>query len=183
MRWVVAEYENPLAVLFVVVSAFLPWDVARATAMGGEAVLLYVRWPFLQWRRLASGGTASNAVMTPVGAYGIQTQPDYTAPLAYAYLAWGAVAAVFGVTLLFALALYVREDSLTGACRRHLGARPARVVGWLLLLSGGGFLAAVALIQSLGIPGLTLPIGALFMLGFGAVLLTNDPSTDGVGKG
>ena len=183
MRWVVAEYENPLAVLFVAVSAFLPWDVARATAMGGQAVLLYVRWPFLQWRRLVSGGTTSNAVMTPVGAYGLQTQAGYTAPLAYGYLAWGVVAAVFGVTLLFTLALYAREEPLTAACRRYLGARPARVVGWLLLLSGGGFLAVVALIQSLGIPGLTLPVGALFMLGFGAVLLTNDPPTDGVGKG
>lgn len=175
MRWVVAEYENPLAVLFVLVAALLPWDVARATAMGGEAVLLYVRWPAVQWRRLAAGGATSNAVMTPVGAYGLQTQPGYTAPLAYGYLAWGAVAAVFGLTLLFAAALYAREARVEAACRRRLNARPARVVGWLLVLDGAGFLAVAALIQTLGIPGLTLPVGALFMLGFGAVLLTNDP--------
>jgi hypothetical protein len=183
MRWVIAEYENPLAVLFVVVAALLPWDVARATAMGGQAVLLYVRWPFLQWRRLASGGAVSHVVTTPVGAYGLQTQPGYTAPLAYGYLAWGAVAVLFGATLLFAVALYVREAPVKALCRRRLGTRPARVVGWALLLNGAGFLAVVALIQALGIAGLTLPIGALFMLGFGAVLLTNDPSAGELEKG
>jgi uncharacterized protein (TIGR04206 family) len=173
-RWVIDEYENPLAAVFVAVSLLVPWSVSRLVVQGGATVLTYVRWPFVQWRRLASGGGAETSWMTPLDAYRFQTGANGPTPLADAYAVWGVAALLFGLTFLFTLALLADEERVEGATRRHLHRRPALVLGWLLVASGIVYLAATAGVFFLGAAGLTLPVGSLFMLLFGALLLTND---------
>ncbi|WP_435097214.1 DUF7549 family protein [Halarchaeum sp. P4] len=169
-RWTAPEYENPLAVLFVWVSALLPWEVAYATLSGPNVSVLFVRWPLFHLRRvtdLTSAGGSSTMVATSLGAY----QYQGTTTMATGYLVWTVVSVVFLALLAFSVAFYLREEAVTARVRR-----PARLVGATLLLTGIGYLVAAAAIYKTGFGGLHVPLGALFQLAFGAVLLTNDPA-------
>jgi len=172
-RWVIPEYENRLAAVFVVVSLLTPWSVSRLVVQGGSMVLTYVRWPFVQWRRAAVQGGAGSRWMTPLGAYEFQTTSAGPTPLADAYAVWGVAALCFALTLCLAVALLVDEEWVAERTARFFERRPGPVVGALLLLDGVVFLVATVGIYLRGADGITLPLGALFMLLFGAVLLTN----------
>jgi hypothetical protein len=173
VRWVIPEYENPVASLFVVVCALLPWEVARQAAYGGT--ILHVRWPFFEWYQRVGilSPTPTTRLLTPLAAYRTQA-PNAIAPVVAAYGAWMALGALVFLLLVFAVILSLREERVVAVCATRVGRRPATVVGAALVVAGIGFLAATVVLFLRGIQGIRLPVGSLFMLLFGAVLLTND---------
>ncbi|QLC34097.1 hypothetical protein EFA46_007735 [Halarchaeum sp. CBA1220] len=168
-RWTAAEYENPLAVLFVWVSALLPWEVAHATLSSPDVSVLFVRWPLFQVRRVTSriDGASDLMFTTSIGAY----QYQGATTIATGYLVWTVVSVAFLALLAFSVAFYLEEDAVTDRLDR-----PARLVGAALCCTGLGYLVAAAAIYRTGFAGLHVPLGALFQLAFGVLLLTNDPA-------
>lgn len=171
MVWVRSEYAGELAVLSTWVTALLPWNVFSGAVAGGT--VLFVRFPFLQIR-YAFGLPFVRAidVSTPVSAYllqrGTSVQP--------AYGLWVAGAAVYLVALAVAVYYYREEERV-----ESWSVDPVTLLGSLLVVSAVAFLAASALFPerffglSLGVggglPGLSLPVGALVQLLLGGVLL------------
>ncbi|GAD53670.1 hypotheical protein [Halarchaeum acidiphilum MH1-52-1] len=167
-RWTAPAYENPLAVLFVWVSTLLPWEVTYATLTGPHASVLFVRWPFFQLRRLADlTSTASELTFaTSFSAYRYQAGTT----IHTGYLVWTVVSAASLCLLAFSVYFYHRETVVLERVER-----PARLVGAALLLIGLGYLGAAYAIYTTGFSGIHVPVGALFQILFGALLLTNDP--------
>ncbi len=172
-RWVIPEYENPVTALFVVVCALLPWEVARQTF--GAGTVLHVRWPFFEWYQRVGifSNVPTTRLLTPLAAYRTQVQ-DPLAPVVVAYGAWMALAVLVFLLLAFVVLLSFREERVVAVCRERVGRRPATVVGVGLVVAGAGFLAATVVLYVRGIQGVRLPVGSVFMLLFGGVLLTND---------
>lgn len=167
MNWVDTDYENPLTVVLIWISALLPWDIAYVPIEQLGIKFLYVRWWMTQYRHVLTGG--KNVFMSPWGAYLYQAGTT----LQTGYLAWMIASALFVLTLLYSLALFLSEDRVTGLVSRL--CRPAELGGGLLLVNGVAFLTATGVIYKTGAGGVFAPIGAVFMLAFGAVLLTNSP--------
>jgi|GEM_PF-4244805 len=173
-RWVIPEYENPVASLFVVVCALLPWEVARQTAYGGT--ILHVRWPFFEWYQRVGilSPTPTTRLLTPLSAYQSQARGAIS-PVVAAYGVWMALAALVLLLLAFAIALSFREERVVTVCANRIDRRPAVVVGAGLVVAGVGFLAATVVLYLRGIQGVRIPVGSLFALLLGALLLSNDP--------
>ncbi|GGN17974.1 DUF7549 family protein [Halarchaeum nitratireducens] len=168
-RWTAPEYENPLAVVFVWVSTLLPWEVAYATLPGPGVSLLFVRWPFFQLRRLADLTSPASELTFALSLNAYQFQTGTT--IYTGYLVWTVVSLASLCLLAFSLYFYVREDDVVARVDR-----PARPVGAALCCTGLGYLATGYAIYATGFAGLHVPVGALFQLLFGALLLTNDPA-------
>jgi len=172
-RWVIPEYENPVASLFVVVCALLPWEVARQTAYGGT--ILHVRWPFFEWYQRVGilSPTPTTRLLTPLSAYQSQAR-GAIAPVVAAYAVWGVLAVLLLLLLAFAVGLSFREERVATICRERVQRRPAVLIGAGLVTAGVGFLAATVVLYLRGIQGIRVPVGSLFALLLGALLLSND---------
>jgi uncharacterized protein (TIGR04206 family) len=144
--------------------------VSYAPSVAGGS-LLDVRFPFLQIR-YAFGLPISRAVglRDPITGFAL-TRGD---PVGVAYAAWVAASAVVALAVLLSVAYYAREERVEAA-----PVDPVRAMGALLLLSGVGLAAATALFF-VRFPGVTVPVGAVFVLLFGGVLLVveRDDVTD-----
>ena len=169
--WVRSEYAGELAVLSTWAAALLPWNVFYGAVAGGS--VLFVRFPFLQIR-YAFGLPLLRAttVSTPLSAYLFQ---DGTS-VQFAYGLWLAGAALFLVA--FAVSVYYyREEARVEAW----SVDPVRLLGGLLVASATLFVAASVLFPERflgvsfgvggGLPGVSLPVGALVQLLLGGVLL------------
>ncbi|WP_136602242.1 DUF7549 family protein [Salinigranum halophilum] len=164
MVWVRSEYAGELAVLSTWLSAFIPWNVMRSSVAGGS--VLFVRFPFLQVRYTYGVPFAEGALLLdPLSAISFQAGNS----IAVAYQAWAAGAGVFAVAFVFSLAYYAAEERVEA-----LPVDPVRVVGTLLTLTGVVLAVATYLLFTRGFPGVPIPVGVVFFLLFGGVLLTVD---------
>ncbi|WP_136588726.1 DUF7549 family protein [Salinigranum halophilum] len=164
MVWVRSEYAGELAVLSTWLSAFIPWNVMRSSVAGGS--VLFVRFPFLQVRYTYGVPFAEGALLLdPLSAISFQAGNS----IAVAYQAWAAGAGVFAVAFVFSLAYYAGEERVEA-----LPVDPVRVVGTLLTLTGIVLAVATYLLFTRGFPGVPIPVGVVFFLLFGGVLLTVD---------
>jgi uncharacterized protein (TIGR04206 family) len=165
MVWVRSEYAGELAVLSAWLAALVPWNVTYSPGVAGGS-LLFVRFPFVQVRYTFGVPFAKGVdVRDPLSAVALQA--GYA--LEVAYQTWVAGAAVLALAVLLSVAYYARERGV----ERGLPIDPVRLMGGLLGLAGVVFLAANALLTR-GFPGVPIPIGALFCLAFGGILLTVD---------
>jgi hypothetical protein len=163
--WVRSEYAGELAVLSTWLSALIPWNVTYASGIGGGA-LLFVRFPLVQIRYsfglpLARGVTVAD----PLSAVAFQRGQA----LAAAYQVWAVGAGVFAAALVVSL-VYYRYESWTASWP----VDPVRLLGALLFGTGVVLAVATYLLLSRGFPGVPIPLGVLFSLLFGGVLLTVD---------
>ncbi|MFB6195868.1 MAG: hypothetical protein ABEI80_06830 [Haloplanus sp.] len=161
--WVRSEYAGELAVLSTWLSALLPWNVTYAPGIAGGA-LLFVRFPLVQIRYsfgvpLAEGVTVAD----PLSAIAFQRGQS----IALAYKVWALGAAVFLVALLVSVVYYRRES-----WAESWPVDPVRLLGSLLLGTGIVLAAATYLLLTRGFPGLPIPLGVLFLLLFGGILVT-----------
>jgi len=165
MVWVRSEYAGELAVLSAWLAALVPWNVTYSPGVAGGS-LLFVRFPFFQVRYTFGVPFARGVdLRDPLSAVAFQSGQS----LQVAYETWVAGAGVLALAVLLSLAYYAREESV----ERGLPVDPVRLMGGLLGLAGVVFLAANVLLTR-GFPGVPLPVGALFCLVFGGVLLTVD---------
>lgn len=176
-RWVKQKYEGALAFLFIAFAAIIPWNFSIANT--GEFGNVYAfRWwigellfiPAIE--ELSGWYWVNNAILMQEGHTVFE-----------GYIIWGVSTALFIITLVFAAALFIREQDI----QERLPLPIRKVAGGLLLTTGLLYLSASMWISAYGIPGTYVPIGALFNMLFGGILLTNqyrvaeptdDPATD-----
>ncbi|MFB6161454.1 MAG: hypothetical protein ABEJ61_09810 [Haloferacaceae archaeon] len=159
--WVRSEYAGELAVLSAWLTALLPWSVSYVPSVAGGSIL-DVRFPLLQVRYTFGLPLArAMTVRDPVSGFLVTGNT----PAQVAYAAWVAGAAVAAVAVLLSVVYYARQARVEAA-----PVDPVRTMGVLLLLVGGTLGAATALFV-VRFPGFTVPVGALFALLFGGVLL------------
>ncbi len=164
MVWVRSEYAGELAVLSTWLSAFIPWNVMLSSVAGGS--VLFVRFPFLQIRYTYGVPFAEGSlILDPLSAISFQAGNS----IAVAYQAWAVGAAVFAVAFAFSILYYLAEERVEA-----LPVDPVRVVGGLLGLTGVVLAVATYLLLTRGFPGIPIPLGVVFLLLFGGVLLTID---------
>lgn len=165
MALVDPDYRNEFAVLATWLCMFLPWSVWY---FSGGLTVVEIRFPLAVVRTvsgLPDGGRPS--VATPVR----WAEANAGNPSALAYWLAAAGLVVFAVALAASLALYLREARV----ERALPADPATVQGGLLLAAGLA-LGAATVRSFTSQPGLVVPIGAPFLLAFGAVLIAGKQS-------
>jgi uncharacterized protein (TIGR04206 family) len=164
MVWVRSEYAGELAVLSTWLSAFIPWNVMLSSVAGGS--VLFVRFPFVQVRYAYGVPFAEGTViLDPLSAISFQAGNS----IAVAYQAWAVGAGVFALALAFSVVYYLAEERVEA-----LPVDPVRVVGALLGVTGVVLAAATVLLFTRGFPGVPIPLGVVFFLLFGGVLLTID---------
>lgn len=163
--WVRSEYAGELAVLLTWLSAFLPWNVTYSSAIGRGA-LLFVRFPLVQVRYSFGVPLARGTrINDPLSAAAFQRGQA----LELVYQVWTVGAAVFAVALVVSMLYYWKE-----AWAESWPVDPIRLLGALLFGTGLVFAGATYLLLSRGFPGLPIPLGVVFLLLFGGLLLVVD---------
>jgi phosphatidylserine synthase len=163
--WVRSEYSGELAVLTTWLSVLIPWNVTYVSGVAGGA-LLFVRFPLFQIRYsfgvpIAAGITVTDPLSATAFQRGQALEPVYQL--------WTVGAAVFAAALVVSAVYYRRE-----AWAESWPVDPVRLLGTLLLGTGVVLAAATYLLLSRGFPGVPIPLGVVFLLLFGGVLLTVD---------
>ncbi|WP_254829927.1 DUF7549 family protein [Haloglomus salinum] len=154
------KYAGELAVLATWASALLPWSVSFASR--GGISLVVVRWQVFLFQFIFGASLPGEApFQTVLGAITRES-----GGVEQAYQVWAVGAVVFLAALAVSVAYYAREEQVED----RLPVDPVRLLGGLLLVSGAVLGASTALLFT-RYPGTTVPVGALFLLVFGAVLL------------
>jgi len=161
--WVRSEYAGELAVLSTWLSALLPWSATLFDRAGIVAV--YIR--FLPGRFLYIFGAELPGEERPF--LFVWEIPGFVATRGETLAAYAALggALVFLVPLGLSVVYYLRETRVEAV------VDPVRALGWLLIASGLVFGVAVALLWRFQ-GGTVVPVGALFHVGFGVVLLKTE---------
>lgn len=154
------KYAGELAVLATWASALLPWSVSFASR--GGISLVVVRWQVFLFQFIFGASLPGEAPFQTV--LGAITRESGGVEQAYQFWAVGAV--VFLAALVVSIAYYAREEQFED----RSPVDPVRLLGGLLLVSGLVEAVATALLIN-RYPGTTVPIGALFLLVFGVILL------------
>jgi len=156
------KYGGELAVLLTWLCAFLPWSVTAGTMPGTSVSVLWIRFLPLRFLYILGADVSGQRPLLPVWEVPgfVGTGGETTA----AWL-WIAGAVLFLVPLGLSVVYYLDEARVEA-----LPVDPVRLQGALLLLVGLVFTAATAVLWQ-ETPGATLPVGAAFLLVFGAILL------------
>lgn len=160
--WVRSEYAGELAVLSTWLCGLAPWAV---TWIAREEATGYFFW-FHAINLLFTPGIDIPG-SRPLWAWGFLDFPVYTGETYVTYL-WLAGTAVFLVGLSFSIAYYLDEEQI-----QSLPVDPVRTLGGLLLASGLLLAGAYALLVQNHL-GTTLPVGIVFQLLLGSVLLRTE---------
>ena len=164
MVWVRSEYAGELAVLSTWLSVFIPWNIMSSAVSGGT--VLFVRFPFVQVRYTYGVPFAeATLVLDPLSAIAYQGGNS----IVVAYQAWTVGAGIFALAVVFSVAYYAAESRV-----ERLPVDPVRIAGALLGLTGLVLAAATYLLVTRGFPGVPIPLGVVFLLIFGSILLTVD---------
>ncbi|AEN05140.1 hypothetical protein [Halolamina sp.] len=180
MVWVRSEYAGELAVLTTWFTALVPWNIHYAP-LSDAASVLWIRFPLFQVRyvfglELLRGTQIGLPVPPPlvdstgfvVSAIGFQDNAQLTT----AYEIWAIGALVYLLALGISIAYYRDEARV-----ESWSVDPVRLLGGLLLLAAGSF--GVATVFTSGqFPGVPIPLGAVLVGLFGAVLLTAERRAD-----
>lgn len=165
MGWVRAEYAGELAVVSTWIAVLLPWSVSYSSGVSGGTVL-FVRFPFFQVRHTVGIPIArSFRVMDPLSATAFQAGQS----IQIAYQVWTLGALVLAVAALFSVAYYAREDAVEGG-----PVDPVEGLGTLLAVAGAVLALATYFLLTRGFPGVVVPVGVVFLLALGGVLVRID---------
>lgn len=158
------KYSGELSVLLTWLVAILPWSLTHASISLGEGTIsvVWIRFLPIRFLYILDGKVPGEKPLLPVWSV-----PDFveTAGETTAAWLWLAGAVVFIVPLVLSIVYYLEEERLEA-----LAVDPVRLQGGLLLLVGG-ILAVPTYILWSDLPGTTVPVGSLFLLVFGLVLL------------
>lgn len=165
--WVKSEYAGALAVFSTWVCALLPWSVTvfQQEMGGGPVTAVWIR--FLPGRFLYVFGLGLPSDSPYRWVWGV---PEFVATRGerIASYVWLAGAAIFGLAFLVSILYYVTEERV-----ESWRVDPVRLLGGLLVATGVVLaVSTVVLWRFQG--GVVVPIGVLFQLGLGAVLLRVD---------
>ncbi len=166
--WVKSEYAGALAIVSTWLCALLPWSVTLFQEDVGPDVALAAVWiRFLPGRLLYLSGVGPGEKSPYRWVWEV---PGFVATRgeALAGYVWLAGAAVFAVAFAVSLLYYVRETWV-----ESWRVDPVRLLGSLLFMTGLVLSAAVVVLWRFQ-SGVVVPVGVLFHLGLGGVLLQAD---------
>jgi hypothetical protein len=166
--WVTSEHAGALAVVSTWVCALLPWSVTlfrEELEPGVGVVAVWIR--FLPGRLLYIFGVGVGDESPYRWVWEVPGFVATRGETLAGYL-WLAGAAVFGVVFLVSLLYYARETWV-----ESWPVDPVRFLGSLLVVSGLLLSGAVAVLWRFQ-AGIVVPVGVLFQLGLGGVLLQVD---------
>lgn len=166
--WVKSEYAGALAIVSTWLCALLPWSVTlfrEELEPGVGMVAIWIR--FLPGRLLYLSGVGLGDESPYRWVWEV---PGFVATRGetLAGYVWLAGTAVFAVAFVVSLLYYVRETWV-----ESWRVDPVRLLGSLLVLTGLVLSAAVAVLWRFQ-AGIVVPVGVLFHLGLGGVLLQAD---------
>jgi len=168
MTWVKSEYTPELAVLSTWLVALLPWSTAVLPIQIGNRSVTVIVIRFLYFRLQYIFGISFGNQERPF--LWVHDAPAFegTAALVTASWVWVAAAAVSLLPLAVSVAYYSQESDLEGL----LPVDPVRIQGVLLLLLGAVLAVSTGLFWDKQL--FTLPVGTIFAVAFGYILLTVD---------
>ena len=170
MVWINRSHAGPLSVLFVWLTALVPWNVTYSP-LGGAGRVLFVRFPFVELQYTTGVGPTVDGLLvrTVLGAMGLQAGQG----LETATRLWGLTAVVVAVAVAVSVAYYLDEERVEAG-----PADPVRLLGGLLALAAVGFAAATAAVWTGGFGGVPIPVGVVLIGSFAFVLLRAEVSED-----
>lgn len=160
------KYSGELSVLLTWLVATLPWSVTVAslspTSAGQAFTVVWIRFLPLRFLYILNGSVPGERPLLPVWSV-----PGFVGTGAETTAAWLWIVgtALFLVPLGLSIVHYFDEARLEA-----IPVDPVRLQGALLCLVGLVFVVPTYLLSE-GIPGTTLPVGTVFLLAFGLVLL------------
>jgi uncharacterized protein (TIGR04206 family) len=164
--WVRSEYAGELAVLATWLTALLPWSasfISRSPSPNVRFTVVNIRFVFFQFHYLFGVDFAEQSLADIVQL--VHQVPGFVpANQVTESWIWVGGAAVYAALFVLSLLYYAREDWLV----ERLPVDPIRLFGGAFAVLGAVFVAASLMFAQ---HQLTAPIGALFMLVFGAILL------------
>ena len=163
MVWINRTHAGPLSVLFVWLTALVPWNVTYSQ-LSEAGWVLFVRFPFFELQYTAGVGPAVDGLLfrTVLDALGLQAGQG----LGTATRLWAATAVVVAVALAVSVAYYLDEERVEAG-----RFDPVTLLGGLLALTAVGFGASTAAIWTGGFGGVPIPIGVVLIGVFAFVLL------------
>lgn len=167
--WVRSEYAGELSVLLTWASALVPWSVSALSPERGISFVV-VRFPLFAFQFLFGIRIRGGEVpFLPV--YAAPSFPERAGVVA-AYRVWLAAAAIYALAFAASVVYYARDERFEAALRGRLGDRadPVRLLGALLFAAGIALAASTAMLWT-SFAGVTVPLGAVLVPVFGAVLL------------
>ncbi|MFT4923048.1 MAG: hypothetical protein ACI8XM_002270 [Haloarculaceae archaeon] len=165
--WVRSEYAGELAVLSTWLAALLPWSVTVFQPDVGQADLTAVWIRFLPGRFLYVFGLGFSEESPYRWVWEVPGFVATSGETLGSYV-WLAGVAVFVVALGISIVYYLDEERAE-AWRFD----PVNLLGGLLAVAGGVLLVATG-VYGLSQGGIVFPIGAIFQVGFGVLLLRVD---------
>jgi uncharacterized protein (TIGR04206 family) len=154
------KYAGELAVLATWASALLPWSLSIASQDGLRLVV--IRWELFLFQFILGAQFEGEAPFQTV----LRAIARESGSIEQAYTVWVVGAVLFLAALVVSIVYYARDERVESG----LPVDPVRLLGGLLLASGLVLGAATALLFQ-RYPGTTVPVGTLFLIAFGIVLL------------
>ncbi len=160
--WVRSEYAGELAVLSTWVCALLPWSFTYASRGGLRLIRIHFLYIFFQFAPGSSLGGFLDGYMFLHQAPTFADNPTVT----FGYQLWILGGLLFLLPLGVSITYYLQEARL----ERHAPIDPVRIIGGLLGLAAIPLAGATYFVAS-GAQGYTIPIGVIFMIVLGGLLL------------
>lgn len=182
MVWIKEVYLARITLLLAGLAALIPWTVTIGRIADASPIII-LRFPFAYIRHISGHSSLDPMLITsPVGALRLEggriarsgilptivVDPGVNVDLVYVYVLWIAGSCLLAVAVVIAILFwteYLPHDT-------HSVDFP-RVVGALLAVTG-----LVFAVTSWGVwnyhPGITIPLGPIFLLVFGWMLISAD---------
>lgn len=160
--WVRSEYAGELAVLSAWLCALLPWSVSYASGVGVRIFRIHFLYLFFQF-------TPGLALSDGAVRYRLFYQTPESAgneAIAFSYRLWILAALLFVLPLAFSAVYYVYDERL----EEWSPIDPVRLMG-VLLIAPAALLTLATYVLTTGFPGISIPIGIVFMYLLGGLLL------------
>ena len=165
--WVRSEYAGELAVLATWLTALLPWSVSVVSAsprgMDATFTVVNIRFVFLQFHYLF-GISLGEQSLDELVQFVFEIPAFVPANQVLEGKIWVVATAFYALMLLLSILYYAREDVVV----EYSPIDPVRLFGVGFAVLGVAFFVATAMFFQ---HQTTVPIGALFMWVFAAMLL------------
>ena len=169
--WVRSEYAGELAVLSAWLCALLPWSVSYGSGQGIRLIRVHFLYVYFQF---APGSGLSNLLDTTVLVSEAAGFADNTS-VVFGYRLWLLGMAIVTLALVLSVAYYRLDEDLEA----RSPVDPVRAMGGLLVAAAAPLAAATYFLHA-GLVGFTIPVGVLFMLVLGSLLLLVERTDDDV---
>lgn len=167
--WVRSEYAGELAVLSAWLCALLPWSVSYGSGQGIRLIRVHFLYVYFQF---APGSGLSNLLDTTVLVSEAAGFADNTS-VVFGYRLWLLGMAIVTLALALSVAYYRLDEDLEA----RSPIDPVRLMGGLLVAAAAPLAAATYFLHA-GLIGFTAPVGVLFMLVLGGLLLLVERTDD-----